>query len=150
MLGWTKWAIAIAIAGLAVGGAAPAIAGDTTVAVQRLGPPDVEARSVGRDGWSALNIATMHYGWDLKRQGDRIEFDALYYGTAYFDKDLNDIDLDFVELTLGPSFNMKRWNLDKTRTYLYAIGDFSDLGYNINFNKATNTLFANLTVHSDI
>ena len=92
----------------------------------------------------------MHYGWDLKRQGDRIEFDALYCGTAYFDKDLNDIDLDFVELTLGPSFNMKRWNLDKTRTYLYAIGDFSDLGYNINFNKATNTLFANLTVHSDI
>ena len=44
MLGWTKWAIAIAIAGLAMGGAAPAIAGDTTVAVQRLGPPDVEAR----------------------------------------------------------------------------------------------------------
>src|SRR4029079_15421545 len=212
MLGWTKWAIAIAIAGLAMGGAAPAIAGDTTVPVQRLGPPDVEARrgvllkqmlarpgdldlafayanlsaevgdyeaavstlermliyapntprlqlelgilyyklrsyevaryyfaqaldnpnvppevaaqvrlylsqlalaadppafsasifsairwesnanagpgtqsvtlngidftldqqSVGRDGWSALNIATMHYGWDLKRQGDRV------------------------------------------------------------------------------
>ena len=45
---------------------------------------------------------------------------------------------------------MKRWNLDKTRTYLYAIAIFSGLGYNINFNKATNTLFANLTVHSDI
>ena len=30
------------------------------------------------------------------------------YSTAYFEKDLNDIDLDFVELTLGPSFNMKR------------------------------------------
>ena len=43
-LGWTKCAIAIAIAGLAMGGAAPAIAGDTTVQVQRLGPPDVEAR----------------------------------------------------------------------------------------------------------
>src|SRR4029079_8726362 len=43
MLGWTKWAIAIAIAGLAMGGAAPAVAGDTSVAVQRLGPPDVEA-----------------------------------------------------------------------------------------------------------
>ena len=76
----------------------------------------------------------MHYGWDLKRQGDRIEFDALYYGTAYFDKDLNDIDLDFVELTLGPSFNMKRWNLDKTRAYLYAIGDFSYLGSDPYFN----------------
>ena len=269
MLGWTKWAIAIAIAGLAMGGAAPAIAGDTSVPVQRLGPPDVEARreallkqmlarpndldlafeyatlssqvgdyegavstlermliyapntprlqlelgilyyklgaydvarayfeqalanpsvppsvaaqvrlylqqlalaadppafsasifsairwesnanagpgtqsvtlngidftldqqSVGREGWSALNIGTMHYGWDLKRQGDRIEFDALAYSTAYFDKDLNDIDLDFFEVTLGPSFNMKRWNLDKTRTYLYAIGDLAYLGY---------------------
>ena len=44
MLGWTKWAIALAIAGLAMGGAAPAIAGDTSVPVQRLGSPDVEAR----------------------------------------------------------------------------------------------------------
>ena len=44
MLGWTKWAIAIAIAGFAMGGAAPGMAGDTSVPVQRLGPPDVEAR----------------------------------------------------------------------------------------------------------
>jgi hypothetical protein len=44
VLGWTKWAIAIAVAGLAMSGAAPAIAGDTTVQVQRLGPPDVETR----------------------------------------------------------------------------------------------------------
>ena len=71
----------------------------------------LDQQSVGREGWSALNIATMHYGWDLKRQGDRIEFDALAYSTAYFDKDLNDIDLDFFEVTLGPSFNMKRWGL---------------------------------------
>ncbi|MCJ7598251.1 MAG: hypothetical protein MUO41_06435, partial [Methyloceanibacter sp.] len=90
----------------------------------------LDQQSVGHEGWSALNIATMHYGWDLKRQGDRIEFDALYYGTAYFEKELNDIDLDFAELTLGPSFNMKRWNLDKTRAYIYAIGDFAYLGYN--------------------
>ena len=270
MLGWTKWAIAIAIAGLTVVEAAPVRAeGDTAVAVQRLGPPEVEARrdallkqmlarpndldlafeyatlssqvgdyegaistlermliyapntsrlqlelgvlyyrlgaydvarayfeqalanpsvppqvaaqvhlylqqlalaadppsfsasifsairwesnanagpgtqsvtlngidftldqqSVGREGWSALNIATMHYGWDRQRQGDRIEFDALYYSTAYFEKELNDIDLDFVELTLGPSFNMKRWGLDKTRAYVYAIGDLAYLGY---------------------
>ena len=45
MMGWTKWATALAVAGLAVFEAAPAIAeGDTTVAVQRLGPPEVEAR----------------------------------------------------------------------------------------------------------
>ena len=38
----------------------------------------LDQQSVGREGWSALNIGTMHYGCDLKRQGDRIEFDALY------------------------------------------------------------------------
>lgn len=270
MMGWTKWAAALAVAGLAMVGAAPAIAeGDTTVAVQRLGPPEVEARreallqqmiarpsdldlafeyaqlsaqvgdyegavstlermliyapntprlqlelgilyyrlgayevarsyfqqalanpsvpppvaaqirlylqqlaiaadppsfsatwfsairwesnanagpgtqsvtlngidftldqqSVGRSGWSALNIGTMHYSHDLKRQGDRIEFDALIYSTAYFDSKLQDIDLDFFEATLGPSFNMKRWGMDKTRAFIYAIGDLAYLGY---------------------
>ncbi len=270
MLGWTKWAIALAVAGLVVGEATPSFAaGDTTVAVQRLGPPDVEARreallqqmiarpndldlafeyatlssqvgdyeaavstlermliyapntprlqlelgilyyrlgayevarsyfaqalanpsvppsvaaqirlylqqlaiaadppsfsatifsairwesnanagpgtqsvtlngidftldqqSVGRAGWSALNIGTLHYSWDLKRQGDRIEFDALAYSTAYFDKELQDIDLDFFEATVGPSFNMKRWGMDKTRAFVYAIGDLAYLGY---------------------
>jgi tetratricopeptide (TPR) repeat protein len=69
----------------------------------------LDSQSVGRAGWSALNIGTMHYSWDLKRQGDRIEFDALAYSTAYFDSKLQDIDLDFFEATVGPSFNMKRW-----------------------------------------
>jgi hypothetical protein len=44
MLGWTKWAIALAIAGLAMCGASPVRAGDSAVAVQRLGPPEIEAR----------------------------------------------------------------------------------------------------------
>ena len=224
MLGWMKWAVALAVAGLALCEAMPAIAGDSTVPVRRLGPPDIEARreallqqmiarpndldlafeyaqlssqvgdyegaistlerapntarlqlelgilyyklgayevarsyfaqalanpnvppavaqqihlylqqlalaadpppfsatvfsairwesnanagpgtqsvtlngidftldqqSVGREGWSALNIGTLHYSWDLKKQGDRIEFDALVYSTAYFDKRL--------------------------------------------------------------
>jgi hypothetical protein len=55
--------------------------------------------------------------------------DALAYSTAYFDSKLTDIDLDFFELTVGPSFNMKRWDLDKTRLYLYGIGDLAYLGY---------------------
>jgi tetratricopeptide (TPR) repeat protein len=269
MLGWTNWAVAIAIAGLVMCGGTPVFAGDSAVVVQRLGPPDIEARreallkqmlsrpndldlafeyatlssqvgdyegavstlermliyapntprlqlelgvlyyklgaydvarsyfdqalanpnvppsiveqirlylqqlalsadpppfsatifsairwesnanagpgtnsvtlngidftldqqSVGREGWSALNIGTMHYSWDLKRQGDRMEFDALAYSTAYFDKDLQDIDLDFFEATVGPSFNMKRWDLEKTRAYIYAIGDLAYLGW---------------------
>ena len=88
--------------------------------MQRLGPPDVEARSVGRDGWSALNIATMHYGWDLKRRATASSSTRFITALPISSKDLNDIDLDFVELTPVRA-NMKRWNLDKTRTILYAM-----------------------------
>jgi hypothetical protein len=45
MTGRTKWATALAVAGLAMCGPALAHAeGDAKVAVQRLGPPEVEAR----------------------------------------------------------------------------------------------------------
>ena len=44
MTGWMKWAVALAMAVLAMGTPAPGVAGDTAVAVKRLGPPDVEAR----------------------------------------------------------------------------------------------------------
>jgi hypothetical protein len=56
----------------------------------------LDQQSVGRSGWSALNIGTLHYAWDLKNQGDRIEFDALAYSTAYFDSKLSDIDSRFL------------------------------------------------------
>jgi tetratricopeptide (TPR) repeat protein len=88
----------------------------------------LDQQSVGREGWSALNIGTLHYSFDLK-QGDKIEFDALAYSAAYFESALQDIDLDFFEMTLGPSFNMKRWGVDKSRAFIYAIGDLAYLGY---------------------
>jgi tetratricopeptide (TPR) repeat protein len=50
----------------------------------------LDQQSVGREGWSALNIGTLHYSFDLK-QGDKIEFDALAYSTAYFESALQDI-----------------------------------------------------------
>ncbi|MGH6737013.1 MAG: tetratricopeptide repeat protein [Methyloceanibacter sp.] len=93
----------------------------------------IDEQSVGRSGWSALNIGTLHYQWDLKNQGDRVELDFLAYSTAYFDDDLRDIDLDFFELTLGPSFNLKRIGWDKTRLYVYGIGDLAYLGYDYYF-----------------
>jgi hypothetical protein len=81
----------------------------------------LDTQSVAAPDWSAVNIGTMHYGYDLKNQGDRIEFDAITYNANYFD--LTDINLNFFEATLGPSFNMKRIGWDKTRFYVYGIGD---------------------------
>lgn len=93
----------------------------------------IDEESVGKPGWSALNIGTMHYSWDMKRQGDRIEFDALAYSAAYFESELQDISLDFFEVTVGPSFNLKRWNMDQSRLFIYAIGDLAYLGYDYYF-----------------
>ena len=94
----------------------------------------IDDQTTGKPGWSALNVGTLHYSYDLKRQGDRIEFDALAYSTAYFDDDLRDIDLDFFEFTLGPSFNLKRIGLNQTRLFVYAIADLAYLGYENYFN----------------
>ena len=93
----------------------------------------LDDQSVGRPGWSALNIGTLHYSYDLKKQGDKVEFDFLAYSTAYFENELQDIDLDFFEATVGPSFNMKRWGMDQSRLYVYAIGDLAYLGYETYF-----------------
>ena len=92
----------------------------------------IDEASVGKPGWSALNIGTLHYNWNLK-QGDRIELDALAYSTAYFENQLQDVSLDFFEATLGPSFNLKRWGADNSRGYIYAIGDLAYLGYDYYF-----------------
>ena len=62
----------------------------------------------------------------MKNQGDRIEFDCLTYNASYFD--LTDIDLNFFEATLGPSFNLKRCGIEKSRFYVYGIGDEVLLG----------------------
>ena len=86
----------------------------------------LDTQSVAAPDWSAVNIGTMHYGYDLKNQGDRIEFDAITYNADYFH--LTDIDLNFFEATLGPSFNMKRIGWDKTRFYVSGIGDEVLLG----------------------
>jgi hypothetical protein len=50
----------------------------------------LDTQSVAAPDWSAVNIgtipmATTHYGYDLKNQGDRIEFDAITYYANYFD-----------------------------------------------------------------
>jgi hypothetical protein len=82
--------------------------------------------AIAASDWSSVSVGTLHYSYDLKNQGDRIEFDVVGYNASYFK--LTDIDLDFVEATLGPSFNLRRWNMDKSRLFIYGIGDETLLG----------------------
>ncbi len=92
----------------------------------------LDNQATAKADWSALNIGTLHYSYDLKDQGDRIEFDAIGYDARYFD--LTDIDLDFFEATLGPSFNLKRIGMDQSRLFVYGIGDETLLGNDQYFN----------------
>src|SRR5712691_8062929 len=75
----------------------------------------LDQTAVAASDWSSVNVGTIHYSYDLKNQGDRIEFDAIGYNASYFK--LTDIDLDFFEATLGPSFNLKRIGMDKSRLF---------------------------------
>jgi len=80
----------------------------------------LDDQSVAQPGWSAVNTAALHYGFELK-QGDRIDFDFLTYNATYFD--LTEANLNFFEATLGPSFNLKRFGIDASRLSIYGIGD---------------------------
>ncbi|MFD0987164.1 tetratricopeptide repeat protein [Methyloligella solikamskensis] len=88
----------------------------------------LDDQAVGRSGWSNLTIGNLHYSHDRERQGDTIEFDFTTYNSWYFDDVLQDINLNFFEATLGPSYNLKRWGMPKSRGYVYAIGDLAYLG----------------------
>ena len=57
--------------------------------------------------------------YDLGTQGDLIETEFLFYGARY--ADIVRLDTALAELTLGPSFNLERFDLDDTRLGLYAI-----------------------------
>jgi len=111
LLGWTKWAIVIAIAGLAVSGAAPAISRDIPL---RPNSSPVENQSG----------STYHIGLGNEPL------------TSQPEQTLNGLGMVKSEI---PASN-----------FLNVVASTSPDDFNINFNKATNTLFANLTVKSDI
>ncbi len=88
-------------------------------------------QATNQSDWSVLTIGSLHYSHDMHNQGDRFEFDLLGYSTEHFD--LHYINLNFLEAAVGPSYNMKRWGLDNSRLFFYALGDLSWLGSDFYF-----------------
>lgn len=84
---------------------------------------DEEATS--KSDFSVLNIGTLHYVHNLRTQGVRLEADVLGYSARYFEQD--QVNLEFLEAWAGPSFDMKRFRMEKTRAWVYAIGDAAQL-----------------------
>ncbi len=82
-------------------------------------------QNVEKTDANAFFASTLHYDYDLHRQGDLLEADFLFYGAKY--TSLNRLDTGVAELTLGPSFNMQRFGIDKTQLGIYAIGNIVGL-----------------------
>lgn len=75
--------------------------------------------STGQSDVNGFVAATLHGGYDLGTQGDLLEADLLLFGARY--ADLSKLDTGLAELTFGPSFNMRRFNVDNARLGFYGI-----------------------------
>lgn len=75
--------------------------------------------STGREDTNAFVAGNIHGAYDLGAQGDLLEADLLFYTSRY--SDVVRLDTGLAELTVGPSFNLKRFEIDNARAGVYAI-----------------------------
>ncbi len=91
----------------------------------------LDNESVGKAGVNAFFASSLHYEYDLHRQGDLLEADFLFYGAKYVS--FERLDTAVAEVTLGPSFNMQRFGINKTQLGVYGIGNAVGLEDNLYF-----------------
>jgi tetratricopeptide (TPR) repeat protein len=89
--------------------------------------------ATGKADVNAFLAGRAHGSYDLGLQGDLFETDFIFYGARY--ADIVRLDTALAELTLGPSLNLERFNLDDTRLGLYAIASGIRLNH-ANYNGA--------------
>ncbi len=75
--------------------------------------------STGEADFNAYAAGIFHWRYDLESQGDAIEADLLVYGSKQFKR--NEIDLLQAELTIGPSFDLGRFEIDNAALGVYGI-----------------------------
>ncbi|MFC3615793.1 tetratricopeptide repeat protein [Lutimaribacter marinistellae] len=75
---------------------------------------------------SVFALGQIHYTYDLPAQGALFEVDGTLYASKFFE--LSRLDLNFLEVAFGPSFNLGRWGWDKSRLGVYGIVGGSTLG----------------------
>ncbi|WP_422019032.1 tetratricopeptide repeat protein [Roseibium sp.] len=79
-------------------------------------------------------VAGRAYGsYDLGTQGDLIETDVVFYAARFADQVR--LDTGLAEITLGPSFNMARFNFDDVQLGIYGVASGVRLNH-ANYNGA--------------
>jgi tetratricopeptide (TPR) repeat protein len=97
-------------------------------------PFTLDSASTGAPDSNVYGAGVFHYSVNLPSQGDTIEADLVTYGSKQFEQD--DLNLALAELTVGPAFDLQRFDIDNAVLGVYGIssmvflnGHFYSVGY---------------------
>jgi len=82
-------------------------------------PYTLTGSSIKKSDFSFVTTGNAHMEYDLYHQGDKIELDYVDFGTLHFN--VSRYDAFVSELTIGPSFNLGRFEIDETFAGVYGI-----------------------------
>ena len=91
----------------------------------------LDSNSTKKSDFSLLMADNAHFEYDLEMQGDRIEADYVDFSTYYFKRD--EMESMVAEFTIGPSFNLDRFDFDDAYASIYAITNGSLLSRKLYF-----------------
>lgn len=89
--------------------------------------------ATGKADFNAFAAGRAYGSYDLGTQGDLIETDLVFYAARFSDQVR--LDTGLAEVTIGPSFNMARFNWDNAQLGLYAVASGVRLNH-ANYNGA--------------
>ncbi len=106
--------------------------------------------STEQKDYNVFAAANFHLQIDLANQGDRLEADLLVYGAHYNAQ--TQLDTELAEFTFGPSFNLRRIDIDNTYLGIYGIanGIFLDDTYHFGTAGVGMKIASNPTVSTKI
>jgi len=79
----------------------------------------LDETATGQSDVNGFAAGRVYGSYDLGTQGDLIEADLLFFAARY--ADLVRLDTGLAEVTLGPSFNLARFNIDDTQLGFYGV-----------------------------
>ena len=93
--------------------------GSDTVTLNGL-PFTLDATAREREDGNVFAAGKFHYARDLEGQGDTFDIDVIGYGAKQFE--VSTVDTLNVETSIGPSFDLGRFDIDNTKLGVFAIG----------------------------
>lgn len=92
---------------------------DSVILIDDL-PFTLDSDALGTPDGNVYATGIFHWSHDLESQGDTLEVDLLTYGSKQFERD--ELDVALAELTIGPAFDLGRFDIENAALGIYGIG----------------------------